>query len=320
MKWLILVLVAFYQPVFSQAIPVDSSYSVENVYQKEIKRFPQITPARPRATALVKEKREIIYSVIDDSTNGRRQLRMNIFYPAAKDQPRPAVALIHGGGWRSGNYTMPEPSAIEFAARGYVAATVEYRLTPEKGYPAALHDVKAAIRWLRAHHKEYNIDTSKIALMGFSSGGQLAALAAVTTDAYFEGFGGNARHSSAVQALVDVDGVIAFIHPDSQEGVMAAEWLGGTAAENPEIWDEASALTYAGKDSPPTLFIGSQFPRFLAGHKEMIHKLDKAGIYCEAHYFENTPHPFWLFHPWFEPTINHATKFLDKVFNLPLRD
>lgn len=266
-------------------------------------------------TAEVTEWRGAVYSVVDDSVYGRRELSLNLFYPSSKSGLRPAVVLLHGGGWRSGNPSMPEPIAVELAARGFIAATVEYRLSLEALYPAAVHDVKAAIRWLRANAGDLDLDAGKIAVMGFSAGGQLAALVAVTgNNPHFEGAGGNAGYPSAVQALIDVDGVVAFIHPDSKEGAMAAQWLGGTAGEIPGIWEEASALTHVNKHSPPTLFLGSQFPRFLAGHKEMMEKLRSAGIYCEAHYFDNTPHPFWLFHPWFEPTVDYAFQFLNKVF------
>ena len=307
---------ALHAQALKNAIPQDTSFTPLQAYEKEKKRFPQIKLVKPALPEGVSQQLGVVYSTLENTPYGKRDLHLNLFYPSAADKLRPGVLLVHGGGWRSGNYTMPVPIARHLAANGYVAATVEYRLSLEAPYPAALHDVKAAIRWLRANAKTFSLDTTRLAIMGFSAGGQLAALTAVTgSQEKFEGQGGNAAHSSSVQALIDVDGVIAFVHPQSSEGAVAAGWLGGTSKEKPEIWKEASALTHAGEDSPPTLFIGSQYPRFLAGHKEMMDILERHGIYTEAHYFPDTPHPFWLFHPWFEPTVEYSVNFLQKVFD-----
>jgi len=88
--------------------------------------------------------------------------------------------MIHGGGWKSGSKEMQIPLAQQISARGYVTVCVEYRLSPEALYPAAVHDIKAAIRFLRAHAEEYGIDPGKIAVSGCSAGGHLAALAGMT--------------------------------------------------------------------------------------------------------------------------------------------
>jgi pectinesterase len=91
-------------------------------------------------------------------------------------------------------------------------------------------------------------------------------------------------------------------------------WLGGTYDQKPEAWLEASALTHVGAHTPPLLFINSALPRFHAGRDDMIKVLDSLKIYSEVHTIPDTPHPFWLFHPWFEPTVNYVVAFLNKVF------
>jgi len=205
--------------------------------------------------------------------------------------------------------------AQQLAANGYVAMTIEYRLSLEAQYPAAVEDIKAATRWLRANAKKYGIDKSKVATLGMSAGAQLATLAGTTNGVQkFEGKGGNATESSSVQAIVNIDGILAFHHPESEEGKVAAEFLGGTYEQVPAVWAEASPLNHTDKNTPPVLFINSSNPRFHAGRDDMIKKLDEYGIYHEVHTLRDTPHPFWFFHPWFAPTVKYTVAFLDKVF------
>ncbi len=313
MKRLLLLLTLLTSAAAAQQVhfPRDTSFTVQNTYVKEKKNYPFIQVVKPEMPKGVLAKREVVYSTV-----GNRNLHLDIFYPSKKSRNGyPGVLLIHGGGWRSGNKSHQVPMAQQLAANGYVAAVVEYRLSPEAMYPAALHDVKAAVRWLRASAAAYRLDTTKIAALGASAGGQLAALLGTTNGiAAFEGNGGNGSHSSAVQAIIDIDGVLAFKHPESEEGTVASLWLGGTYEEKPTVWEEASALTHAGKNTGPTLFINSAHPRFHAGRDDMIKKLDAHGIYTEVHTLPDTPHPFWLFHPWFEPTKNHVLNFLNKIF------
>ncbi|RYF88104.1 MAG: alpha/beta hydrolase, partial [Chitinophagaceae bacterium] len=130
----------------------------------------------PAMPAGVKSKENVVYSKIGD-----RKLLADVYYPARKTkQGYPAVVMIFGGGWKSGDKSQNVPIAQQLAAKGYVAITIEYRLSPEAQYPAAVYDVKAAIRWLRAKAKKYNVDKSKIATLGMSAGGQLAALVGTT--------------------------------------------------------------------------------------------------------------------------------------------
>jgi pectinesterase len=312
MKHLLFISILFSSFATAQkTIPRDTSFTVSSAFIKERKKYPFIEVVQPSTPKGVLSKEDVVYSSIGD-----RQLHADVFYPAKKSkQGYPGVLLIFGGGWKSGDKSMSVPMAQRLAAEGYVAVAVEYRLSPEAQYPAAIHDIKAAIRWMRANASKYNLDKTKIATHGVSAGGQLAALVGATNGIKkFEGKGGNAKQSSAVQAIVDIDGILALKHPESAEGKVAAEWLGGTYEQKPEVWQEASALTYARKNTPPILFIQSQYPRFTAGHKEMIKKLDEYGTYSEVHKIPGTPHPFWLFHPWFEPTMKYTIDFLNKVF------
>ena len=93
---------------------------------------------------------------------------------------RPAVILVHGGGWRSGDRGWWAAQGRRLAARGWVAFSVDYRLAPAHTFPAAVEDVRAAVRWVRAHADDYGVDPDRIALLGGSAGGNLALLAATT--------------------------------------------------------------------------------------------------------------------------------------------
>ncbi|GAA4417565.1 hypothetical protein GCM10023187_50090 [Nibrella viscosa] len=311
----------------------DTSFTVYSAYVKAQKTHPGIRIAAPALPPNVQARMNVVYC----NRNGR-DLHLDAFYPvnqstnlnqhrrvnqsANRNQPRPAVLLIHGGGWRSGDRSQQIPMAQQLAANGYVAVTAEYRLSTEALYPAAVHDLKAAIRWLRANTREYNIDPNKIAVLGCSAGGQLAALLGTTGNRNeLEGTGCQSEQSSAVQAIVDVDGVLAFIHPESGEGddsrstSAATYWFGASNTEKPELWREASALTYVDKHTPPILFLNSSVDRMHAGRDDMIGKLNAQGIYSDVHTFADAPHPFWLFHPWFEPMITYTVSFLNRVFN-----
>lgn len=295
-------------------IPRDTSYTVHSTFEKLHKQYPFIEIVEPELPEGVVRKENIIYRTMEG-----RHLQMDIFHPeqnaASSAREYPGVLLIHGGGWRTGDNSLMHPMAQELAARGYVIAAVEYRLSLEAPYPAAVHDLKAAVRWLRAHAEEIRLDTAKIAVFGTSAGGQLAALVGTTNGMHkLEGAGDYPKHSSAVQAIIDIDGVLAFKHPESEEGSMAAAWLGGSYQEVPKNWEEASALTHVGKHTPPVLFISSSFPRFHAGKADMIKLLEAHDIYWEAYTIEDSPHSFWLMHPWFAPTLSFSANFLDKVF------
>src|SRR5690606_32095808 len=98
-----------------------------------------------------------------------------------------------------------------------------------------------AIRWLKMHANEFGLDTSQIALSGSSAGGQIAALVGMTNTIAYEG-PTELEASSEVQAIIDMDGVLAFYHPESAEGQVASEWLGGTYEQKPEVWEAASPL------------------------------------------------------------------------------
>jgi acetyl esterase/lipase len=294
----------------------DTSFTTYSAYKGALKNYPFIHIADPPVPSNIISKNNLTYCTI----NGR-DLHLDIFYPVKIKANLPGVLIIHGGGWKSGDRSQHTPLARQLAAQGYVTVTAEYRLSPEALYPAGVNDLKTALKWMRANAKMYHIDAGKIAVWGFSAGGQLAALIGTTGgDKFFTGDGWYDNYTDKVQAIVDADGILAFIHPESGEGddskskSAATLWFGASKTERPDLWNQASALNYVSKNTPPILFINSAVDRMHAGRTDMIKKLDSLHIYSEIHAFENTPHPFLLFDPWFEPVLNYTTVFLDKVF------
>lgn len=299
-------------------IPRDTSFNVRSTAVKISKQFPNAKLVDPKLPEGVNVKMNLVYT-----SYGDRRLHLDLFSPAKKSKkPYPTVILIHGGGWRSGDRSMEVPMAQFLASHGYVTATVEYRLSMEALYPAAVYDLKSAVRWLRANSSKFNLDSKKIAVYGCSSGGQLAALLGTTNGIKkFEGNGGNLKFSSDVQAVIDIDGVLNMVDPNESakdanpdKPSAAKLWFGASYKEKPELWKEASAINYVNEKTAPMLFVNSSLPRYHAGRDTVIQKLTQLNIYSEVHTIENTPHPFWLFHPWFDETSNYILKFLDKVF------
>lgn len=306
------------EPILSGLTGIrDTSFSNHSDFIKTKKNYPFIRPVSLKATKKVVQEDDIVYC-----KQGDRKLKLDAFLPASRSiKKRPAVLIIHGGGWRSGNKTQHHSMAQQLAALGYVCFTPEYRLSTEALYPAAVHDLKAAIRWMHAHAKTYNIDTAKIAVAGFSAGGELAAFLGATNGmAGYDGKDCYSLQPSNVDAVIDLDGTLSFVHPESGEGddskriSAATYWFGYPKKDALELWTEASPLTHVGKHTPPTLFINSSVDRMHAGRDDFMKVLRQHNIYTDARTFPDAPHTFPLYDPWFDPTVKIMDDFLKKVF------
>lgn len=302
---------------YCQQIPKDTSYTPKSALAKVQKKYPTAELVKPIESLEITIYNNLVYA----NRNGRK-LHLDLFLPNDFNNKKlPLIILIHGGGWSSGNKTLMVPLSQHLALSNFISAAVEYRLSPEARYPAAVQDIKTAIKWLKYNSAKYNIDTNKIVLLGGSAGGHLAALAGITSGIKkYEIDGSFENVSSKVQAVIDIDGVLDFTHPaesgkdtNAAKPSVGARWLGYTYKENPEIWEEVSPVNYVAKNTPPILFINSSVPRFHAGRDEMIKKMNKFDIYSEVHTLNDSPHSFWLFKPWFEPTKNYILIFLNRV-------
>lgn len=295
----------------------DTSYNLNSEYRKNSKSFPFIRPAVRSYPASVRLDSNVVYC-----TRTGKELQLDVFYPAAASSAlRKTIILIHGGGWRSGTRQLHHPMAEQLATMGYVCITPSYRLSTEALFPAAVQDVKASVKWTRAHASAYQIDTAAIAIAGHSAGGQLAALVGATNGSrLFLDEDCYPKVSSNVNSVIDMDGILAFLHRESGEGddtkrtSAATYWFGYSKNENPCLWNQASALTHAGPHMPPMLFINSMVERMHAGQSDLISILDQYNIPSTVRIYKGAPHTWLLFHPWFDSTVNDIDRFMRRTF------
>jgi len=289
-------------------------FSVETAERGLLRSYPFVTRLSNELPEGVQSQLGLVYARYQT-----REMHLDLFQPRGNGT-FPAVILVHGGAWITGKHSMENPFAIELARRGYVAATVEYRLSNEAKYPAQIYDLKAAVRWLRANATRLHVDPNRIAAVGASAGGHLVALLGATNGMpNFEGNGDNQNVSSTVQSIVDIDGPVTFIDPGNIEKEKKGPYdtntrlIGGTFAEKPDVWREASPITHVNSKSAPVLFINSSSYRPFQQREEMRDKLKALGIVSEMVVIPDTPHPFWLFHPWFDSTVEYVDEFLQRT-------
>lgn len=272
----------------------DFNYNTSTEYQKNIKKYPKIQVVSLKKEPSVLEIKNVIYF-----ESKKKKLILDVFQNLSK-RKKPAIIFIHGGGWKSGDKSIAAPLAQSISKKGFTCFSIEYSLSNEAQYPKSIEEVLIAIDFVKKEYIKYNIDTLKIGIVGCSSGGQMASLVGT-------------KYSKKVQAVINLDGILAFHHPQSKEGKLASEWLGGTYEEKPLVWEDASPLNHVSKFTPPFLFINSQFDRFHAGRDDMIVKLNSYKIYSEIQTIIDSPHSFWLFEPWFEEINTYIVQFFKKI-------
>jgi acetyl esterase/lipase len=222
-------------------------------------------------------------------------------------EPRPAIVVIHGGGWLEGDKSSfasrrhGVPGTIEdFAALGFVAVTINCRLSGEAPFPAALEDCKCAVRWLRAHARQYHVDPERIGAYGNSAGGHLALLLGmIGKEAGLEGDGPFRDQSSLVQAVVSDSGPIDLFYQDQHDRLrrVVRDFLGGPPeGERRVLYQKASPLHHVAPGTPPLLLIygvsDEQVPIETAD--QFVVALDRAGrkdvSYYRLAYVDHCPH------------------------------
>ena len=226
----------------------------------------------------------------------------------------PAILYLHSGAWFQGMQTEFQRQAAHMATKGFVGATIQYRLIPEAYFPAQVQDSKAAVRWLRANASTYRIDTDRIGAAGGSAGGYLAAMLGTTPHiAEFEGSGGNLGFSSRVQAAAAFAGLFDF--PAMRSDFFIGDFLRASYGENPELWAKASPSTYVGPESAPFLFLHGTADQGVPYRQSvnMMDALKAAGVSAEIFPAEGAGHPFYWSDPWFQPTLEAIEEFFTRI-------
>ncbi|MEO2019158.1 MAG: alpha/beta hydrolase [Fuerstiella sp.] len=233
----------------------------------------------PRVSAEEKIPNGVVFEKnIEYSNSDDQHLQLNMARPAVGKGPFPAVVCIHGGGFRAGTREGFNRLCLNLAEHGYVAVTVSYRLAPKYQFPAAVHDVKAAVRWTRANADKYNIDSKRIGTTGGSAGGHLAQFLGVTGGVkHFEGDGGNANYSSSVDCVVNFYGPSDFTK-SYDASVDAAEvlplFLGGNLQQQRRRHIEASPLYWVTPNAVATLCIHGTEDSYVA-HEQAVWLIDR---------------------------------------------
>jgi acetyl esterase/lipase len=227
-----------------------------------------------------------------------QHLQLDIARPKTGDGPFPAVLCIHGGGFRAGKRDGYDGLIVKLAQRGYVAATITYRLAPKYQFPAAVHDTKAAVRWLRGNAGNYHIDSARIGVTGGSAGGHLAQFLGVTAGVKeFEGDGGNPGQSSAVACVVNYFGPSDFTKSYGKS-VDAAEvlplFLGGNLETARERHVRSSPLYWVTPDAAPTLCVHGTQDKYVAYEQAvwLVERLKAAGVEAELLTLQGAGHGF----------------------------
>ena len=236
--------------------------------------------------------KDIEFAVVDGHS-----LKLDLYLPSQPE--RPLVVWIHGGGWRNGSKERCHVNWL--TEHGFTVASISYRLTDKAIFPAQIHDCKGAVRWLRAHAKEYRYSVDRIAVGGSSAGGHLAALLGTSGDiAALEGeVGGHLDHSSRVDAVVDYFGPTDFVlrsksHPSrtNVEGSSVFLLLGGAADKNIDVARIASPVTYVTRDDPPFLVLHGDRDRtvFLEQSQRIQEEYDKLDLPLTLYVLEGAAH------------------------------
>ncbi len=265
---------------------------------------------------------EVITNVVYGK-GGNEELKLDIVRPKENSgTPMPAVVFMHGGGWAIGDKSKGIWYLRDLAKRGYFGVTIDYRLTG-KGhkFPAQIEDCKCAVRFLRAHAKEYNIDPDHIFAWGGSAGGHLAALLG-TTDGLkeFEGTGGWENYSSKVQAVMVFCGVMDLYSLSKQnkaDGILK-KLIGGYTDEFKDAMNRASPISYITKNSAPFLLVHGDADEEVSFKQSQAfaEALKAAGVDVEFITIKDGKHggKGW------DATFNQAKvagEFLDKYSNRP---
>lgn len=243
---------------------------------------------------------DVVYSTVE----GYRPMILDVYLPPERGERKPLIVYVHGGGWRGGHTRQSGAFAdfpavlAELASRGYVVASIEYRLSLEAPFPAALDDVRTAIRFLKANGEKYGIDTSRTGLFGGSAGGQLAVLEAVTCGAAPTGADkSNPAVSDCPQAAVGWYGIYDFpAMPGRSENRAEHDYLGCEAGKCPgSQLAAASAIEHVDANDPPILLLHGDADTVVpvAQSRRMAEKLRASGASVEIEVFPGIGHS-WI--------------------------
>lgn len=245
------------------------------------------------------------YEDIPYKTVEARSLRLDVFAPVRTAGAVPAVVFVHGGAWNFGNRRDNLDFARHVAAEGMAAVLIDFRDALNTGFERPVRDIKDAIRWVRAHAADFNIDPDRIGLFGSSSGAHLASLAAYAGNG--ESFGDDSvRTSSRVQACFLLYGVydLETIAEPGQAKEPLFSWYVNTSVDNdPLAFARYRTVTYVDGSEPSTLLIHGTDDDIApyAQAEALLACLQEHGVPAELVRVDRLGHGFARKQPWLRP-------------------
>lgn len=238
-------------------LDTDELTRMSRLFSKQVQGFLTSKSRKPKIPDGVGYEENIGYRKGDSDA-----WKLDIAYPKKKsEKPYPAIIFVHGGGWRSGDKTngMFRTIPIDYATKGYVCISINYRLTGEAPFPACVEDCKNAVRWLRANANKYNVDSDRIGAFGNSAGAHLVAmLGVVPAEAGLEGDGPHQEYSSRVQCVACAAAPTNFpkwygkeVDYKAINGTLKMFFGSGTIDEYKELAKKASPITYVKPGTVP---------------------------------------------------------------------
>jgi acetyl esterase/lipase len=244
----------------------------------------------------IDEYKDIVYKTVDN-----KDLKLDIYHKKDVSEATPLIIFIHGGAWKKGDKHDYWPYLIPYAEKGYITATIQYRLTDVAIYPAQLNDVISAVIWLQEHAKEYHIDKNKIVLVGGSAGGHLAMMAAYSDS------------SLNIKGIVNLYGPSDLTTPYARETASVQKLIGKTYQEAPELYRMASPVTYINKDMPPTITFQGTLDELVPYEQSdnLDKKIKEAGAVSYYHKLKGWPHTMDM-----SVEVNeYCQYYMDEFFN-----
>jgi len=218
-------------------------------------------------------------------------LEADVYVPSGEG-PFPSVLMVHGGGWRFGSKLHMVGHARNLAKNDFVVVNINYRLAPKHKFPAQIEDCREAVCWMRRNAGDYKIDADRIAGYGYSAGAHLVCLLGVTDSPK-----GKEKISTRLQAVVG-GGTPCDFQWVPEDAATLSYFLGGTRREKPEIYRDASPISFVTKDDPPVFFFHGTEDRLVprGSVDRMIKLLEETGVNAKLHEI---------------PDKGHLTAFLD---------
>lgn len=263
---------------------------------------PPVPPVTPPTTATYKTIKNVAYGT-------DRQQIMDIYVPKST-KAMPAIIMIHGGGWVSGDKTLLDTESQFFAQNGYVVANIDYRLSTQttNHYPLPVNDVVSALTWLQTNAKTYQINSKAIAVLGTSVGGYYA---------------NELANTGRVQALIDFYGPVDLTDPALLNGVTSGKsdslyvqaYMGVSIVDNLLLYYQASPINFVAKTNPPTLILQGTLDYTCpeAQSEEYYQKLQGLGVPSQLILVPNVGHGFLTSGP-NSVYLNECLQFLNPLF------